>query len=451
MTIPTAKDGIGVSLGAEYRQEGLDYQTDAEFQAGDLSGQGGPSLPVKGSYNVKDVFGEARVPIVQDASFAKDVTFNGSYRYSDYSEGFNTNTYGLGLDWQIIDDVKVRGSFQHAVRAPNIVELFQPIGLGLWNSVNGDPCGRAESLTPAQCVNTHLDPAVYGSSDLTNPAQQYNAKFGGNPNLKPENGDTWTAGFVFTPTFFEGFSMTVDYWHIQIKDTLSYNLPNLTLQLCGETGDPQYCDLVHRDSTGSIWALPEGYIDAINTNTGTTTTDGVDVNANYTLNMNDWGHLDFMLIGTYLNTFEVQPLSGVNNIKWDCAGYFGSTSCTTPYPTWKSKFRTTWVTPWNLDVSVNWRYISSVTAEVFSKDPDLGFPPYQFQDQKTLDAQNYIDLAMVYTFAEKYTINAGINNIMDKEPPLTSFQGAPYGNGNTYPAVYDALGRYLFVGLSAKF
>jgi outer membrane receptor protein involved in Fe transport len=451
MKLPMARDGIRVAFGAEYRQEGLDYQTDLEFQTGDLSGQGGPSLPVKGSYNVKDIFGEARVPIVQDAAFARDITFNGSYRYSDYSEGFSTNTYGLGLDWQIVDDVRFRGSFQHAVRAPNIVELFAPVGLDLWNSVNGDPCGRAKELTLEQCFNTGLtNPLLYGSADLTNPAQQYNAVFGGNADLKPETGDTWTVGIVFTPTFLEGFWMSLDYWHINIDDVLSYQLPNLTLKLCGLTGDPAYCDLVFRDSTGSIWAQPEGYIVAINTNTGTTTTDGIDVNADYNLGMGDWGGINFQLIGTWLNTFEVQPLSG-SNIRWDCAGYFGATSCTTPYPEWKSRFRTTWSTPWNVDLSLNWRYISSVTAETYSKDPDLGFPPYQFPGQKTLDAQSYFDFAMVYTFSESYTLSAGINNLTDEEPPLTSQQGAPYGNGNTFPAVYDALGRYLFVGLTAKF
>ena len=447
--LPTAQDGISVAVGAEYRQEGLNYQTDAEFQSGDLSGQGGPLLPNKGSYNVLDFFGEARVPIVQDVAFAKDITFNGSYRYSDYSEGFTTNTYGLGLDWQIVDDVKLRGSFQHAVRAPNIIELFTPVGLGLFNWSAGDPCNNG-TLTVAQCVNTGLDPALYGSPDLNNPAQQYNAKFGGNPDLRPEKADTYTAGIVFTPSFLEGFSLTLDYWHIKIDDTLSYQLPNLTLTLCGETGDAKYCDLVHRDATGSIWALPTGYVDAINTNTGATTTAGVDVNAAYVLPMDDWGSLNFDLIGTWLDKFEVQPISGTN-IKWDCAGYFGSTSCTTPYPDWKSKFRTTWSTPWNVDLSLNWRYIASVTAEAFSSNQWLGDPIHAWPDQKTLSAQNYLDLAMVYTFAENYTINAGINNITDEEPPLTSYQGAPYGNGNTFPSVYDALGMYMFVGISAKF
>ena len=451
--MPWAQDGVGVALGVEYRQEGLDYQTDAEFQTGDLSGQGGPELPVKGSYNVTDAFFEARVPLVQDAAFAKDITFNGSYRYSDYSQGFNTNTYGLGLDWQIIDDVKLRGSFQHAVRAPNIVELFQPQQLGLWNTSSGDPCGPSETLTLEQCLNTGLDPTLYGDSALNNPAQQYNGFFGGNADLKPEEADTYTVGIVFTPTFFDGFSMTVDYWNIEVQDTLSYQLPNITVLLCGQTGEAQYCDLVHRDETGSYWSQPEGFIEAVNTNIGTTKTSGWDLNMLYTLGMDDWGSLNFNLIGTYTDDFTVQPITGSlgKQFEYNCAGYFGPTSCGNPLPDWKSKFRTTWSTPWNVDISLNWRYIGSATAEVYSKDDFLNDPKYQFPDQKQLDAQNYFDLALLYTFAEHYTINAGINNLTDEEPPLTSQQGAPYGNGNTFPAVYDALGRYMFVGISAKF
>jgi iron complex outermembrane recepter protein len=456
--MPWAKDGIGLALGTEYRQEGLVYSPDAEFQTGDLSGQGGPQLPVHGSYNVVDLFGEARVPIVQDASFAKDITMNGSYRYSSYSEGFDTNTYGIGLDWQIIDDVKLRGSFQHAVRAPNIIELYTPASLGLFNWLAGDPCSDSQSFTVGQCVVTGLNPALVGSPDLRNPAQQYNAFYGGNQNLKPEKADTWTTGIVFTPTFLEGFSLTVDYFNIKIDDTIGTVPPALTMQLCGESLDPTnvYCQAIHRDATGSVWALPQGYIDAIITNTGTTKTSGVDVNADYLVHMGDWGSLDFTLIGTYLDNFEVQPISGVD-IKYDCKGYYGSTWCFTPYPEWKHKFRTTWSTPWNVDLSLNWRYIASVKDETCSSNPLLGVVNPRtglslcFPDQKTLDAQNYFDLAMVYTFGEHYTMTAGINNLTDEEPPLTSDQGAPYGNGNTFPAVYDALGRYVFVGLTAKF
>ena len=181
-------DGVGVAFGAEYRQEGLQYETDYDSQTRRPRRPGRPALPIKGSYNVMDYFAEVRVPLVQDVAFAQDLTFNGSYRYSDYSTGVNTSTYGLGLDWAIIDDFKLRGSFQHAVRAPNIIELFPPAALGLFDLAS-DPCGSGADHRQqrGQCA---ADRAWHArrctARTLDNPAGQYNAIFGGNTDLKPE-------------------------------------------------------------------------------------------------------------------------------------------------------------------------------------------------------------------------------------------------------------------------
>jgi outer membrane receptor protein involved in Fe transport len=447
--LPTAKDGVGIAIGAEYRQEGLRFNADANYQAFEGAGQGGPVLPVSGSYNVKDLFGEVRVPLVQDVFMAKDLTLNASYRYSDYSTNTTTNTYGIGLDWAIIDDVKLRGSFQHAVRAPNIIELFSPQQIGLFDWT--DPCGgnatTSPTLTAAQCANTGLDPARYGTAGLISPAGQYDGFFGGNPDLSPETGDTWTAGIVFTPTFLDGFSLTLDYWSIKIEDTISTVSPDITVTQCGITGDPVYCSNVNRDpNNGSLW-VGSGFVTATNLNIGTTETAGWDTNLLYNLPVGDWGTLNFSLIGTYIEKLNYEPLPGV--VKYDCVGFYGPTNCGTPTPEWRSKFRTTWSTPWNVDLSLAWRYYASVDIDRSSSDPDL--TKSYVSEYRTLDAQNYIDLAAVYTFAEKYTMSAGINNLFDDDPPLTGNAGLPYGNGNTYPQVYDALGRYVFFGLSAKF
>ncbi len=441
--LPTAKDGIGIAVGAEYRQEGLEFNADANYQSFEGAGQGGPVLPVHGSYNVTDVFAEARVPLVQDVFMAKDLTFSGSYRYSDYSTGVNTNTYGLSLDWAIIDDVKLRGSYQHAVRAPNIIELFSAAGVGLFDWT--DPCGPAPSLTLAQCVNTGLDPSRYGSPALASPAGQYNVYGGGNTSLSPEKADTWTAGIVFTPTFFDGFSLTLDYWSIKVDDTIATVPPDITVEQCGLTGSADYCNLVQRDAVGSLWI--NGQVVATNVNIGTTETAGWDANMLYNLQMGDWGALNFNLVGTYIDKLVYEPLPGV--AKYDCVGLYGPAGCGTPNPELRTKFRTTWSTPWNVDVSLNWRYYSSVDIDLSDSDADLSGT--YITETKTLDAQNYFDLAVLYTFAEKYTLNAGINNLTDEDPPLAAQTALPFGNGNTFPQVYDALGRYVFVGLTAKF
>lgn len=450
--LPTAKDGIGVAFGAEYRQEGLDFNTDTAFTTGDLAGQGGPTIGVSGDYNVTDLFVEARIPLVQDVFLAQDLRVTGSYRYSDYSLDETTNTYGIGLDWAIVDDVRFRGSYQRAVRAPNVIELFSAAALGLYD-MSRDPCsttpgGVPPTATIEQCRNTGLPDALYGS-DLDSSAGQYNAIFGGNTELSPEEADTWTVGLVLTPTFIDGLAVTIDYWNIEVSDTIGTVPPATALDQCLATGSAEYCNLITRDSQGTLWLLAEAQILATNVNIGETKTSGWDVGANYDLPIGDYGSLRFAFMGTYLDEFVSTPLPGVSS--YDCAGLFGPSNCGTPLPELRTRLRTTWATPWNVDVSLNWRYFDSVDIEYSSSDPDLSDPTLIFPLDRTLDSQNYLDLAVVYTYAEKYTFTAGINNFTDETPPVSGQVGTGFGNGNTFPQVYDALGRYVFFGLSAKF
>jgi outer membrane receptor protein involved in Fe transport len=111
--------------------------------------------------------------------------------------------------------------------------------------------------------------------------------------------------------------------------------------------------------------------------------------------------------------------------------------------------RTTWQTPWNLDVSLTWRYFGEVENSRSSSNPLLAGVVYEVD--KKFSAQNYIDLAGSYAINKNLTVRAGINNITDRDPPLSANVGAGAGNGNTYPQVYDALGRRVFMSLTAKF
>ena len=448
LKLPTAKDGMGIAFGAEYREEGLNFDTDTAFTTGDLAGQGGPTIGVSGDYNVMDLFAEVRLPLLQDIFLAQDLTMNASYRYSDYSTEISTDTYGIGLDWSIVDDVKLRGSYQRAVRAPNVIELFSAQALGLFD-MSRDPCSTNPTATLEQCRNTGLPDALYGT-DLDSSADQYNAIFGGNTELDPETADTWTVGVVLTPTFIDNFSMTIDYWNIKVEDTIGTVPPATALDQCLLTGAAEYCSLVTRDSQGTLWLLPEGNIVATNVNIGETKTSGWDVGLNYSLGMNDWGTLNFAFMGTFLDEFVLTPLPGVE--AYDCAGFYGQSNCGTPLPELRTRLRTTWATPWNVDLSLNWRFFDSVTIDAASSDPDLSDPSVVFPGvDKTFSSQNYFDIAAVYTHAEKYTFSFGINNVMDDEPPVGGQVGAGFGNGNTYPQVYDALGRYVFFAVSAKY
>jgi len=441
---PMAKNGVGVAFGAERRVEKLDLETDFGFTTGDLAGQGGPTIGLGGQYRIKEFFGEARVPLVEGQPMMDLLSINGSVRTADYSSGPSTDSYGLGIEWAPIKDLRFRGSFQKAARAPNVVELFSAAGLGLYDN-DADPCaGPTPAATLAQCQRTGVTAAQYGNI-IDNPAGQYNALFGGNTRLRPEEAESFTLGLVATP--IRGLSVTLDYFKIEVDDVISTVAPTITLQQCLSSGNPTFCSLITRDQLGSLWALPQAQIVATNLNIASLATEGYDIGANYAMKLpSGWGSMDFGFNGTFLKKYEVEPLKGLG--KYDCVGLYGP-NCGTPTPEWRHKLRGTWRSPWNLDLSLTWRFFDSVLLDRTSSNPLLTGAVLPVD--RELAKQNYIDLAASYTINKNFTVRGGINNLTDRDPPLSAQVGAGAGNGNTYPQVYDSLGRRIFVNFTAKF
>jgi outer membrane receptor protein involved in Fe transport len=441
VTSPWASDGVEVVFGAEYRGETFDFQPDQGFQSGDGAGQGGPIPAVTGSQNIKELFTEFRVPLAQDKALAEALTLDLRYRYSDYSTGVDADTYNIGGSWVPVEGFKLRGGFSRAVRAANIRELFEPQNLGLWGGV--DPCGGVDpEMTEEQCARTGVSPAQYGSVPL-NPAGQYNQISGGNPELEPEKSDSITVGAVFTPSeMLPGLSLSIDYWSIEIEDAIATVEPELIVERCGETGDPTLCSLIHRGSNGNLW-IGQNHVLSTNVNIGFFDVAGVDIVTNYALETTNWGSFDFNLRGTWLEKFDEQPIPGAE-IE-ECAGKWGGT-CGRPRPEWKHTFTTTWQSPWDTWTFIGgWRYVGAVDEH----EPDgEGF---------NVDGEHYIDLTASYSAAwfggEETVINVGISNLLDNEPPVSGLFGnvAVFGNGNTIPSTWDALGRYYFVGLTQRF
>jgi iron complex outermembrane recepter protein len=448
--LPTAKSGLDLVLGAEYRSESGELKPDAENISNDITGNGNPILPLSASFHVNELFTEARLPLMQDMPFAHELSFETGYRYSDYTVGFKTNTYKFGLDWAPVSDVRVRGSFQHAVRAPNLRELFTQRYIA--NDLGADPCatssGSPPTASPAACAHTGVTAAQYGKI-VGNSAGQYNGFIGGNPTLKPEESDTYSFGLVFTPTFLPSFSFTIDYFDIKVKNVINSYGASFTLNNCLTTGNPQFCDLVHRDATGSLWLSTSGYVDDPTLNLGSLQTRGVDFAAAYHLDAGSVGKFAFDFNGTYTASLITQPLPGGGS--YDCAGYYGNT-CGTPAPKWRHRLRTTWMTPWaGLDFSMQWRHINEVIADTESPNPLLAGPT-RYEDTK-LGSRDYLDLTAAWQFAKGMTLRLGVNNVLDKDPPILAggdFSSA-FVNGNTYPQVYDTLGRYLFLNITADF
>lgn len=443
--LPLAQNGIGVSMGVERRVEKLDFVNDSNFASGNLAGGGGPSLDVTGQYTVKEIFGEARVPLIEKRPFAELLAVNGSYRHSDYSTDKKADSYGFGAEWAPVKEVRLRGSYQRAVRAANINELFTPTGLGLFNMAS-DPCsGATPTETLANCARSGVTAAQYGKI-LDSTAGQFNGIFGGNTALNPERSNSYTLGLVLTP--IKNLSVTFDAFSIEVKDVIGVIPGSTIVQQCLTSGNPVFCSLIHRDDVGSLWLKKTGFVSAGNLNLGSLKQVGLDIGGNFTHKLNGWGGMAYSFNGTYINKYDVENVPGMG--KYDCTGLYGAT-CGNPTPDWRHKARAVWTSPWNTDLALTWRHINKVTLDTTSSNPLLtGSVP---ETDRTLGARDYLDLAGTWQITKQWSLNGGVNNVFDRDPPITSGlnSGAPYGNGNTYPGVYDAMGRKIFVSLTGRY
>jgi len=437
---PWASEGIQVAFGAEYRKDRLDNQTDELLTSAQLSGSGGATISISGETAVTDLFTEVRIPIADGMTFADSLTVDAAYRYSDY-DTLTTDTYKVGMDWAPVQDVKFRGSYQKAVRAANVVELFTAQGFNLFD-LPGDPCGAdlagtASAASDAACLATGVPASQLRGSSLDSPAGQYNFLQGGNPDLVPEESETVTFGVILQPRFLPKLAMSIDYFDIEITDTISTFGSDNTLNACYFQGDAASCSRINRDGNGNLWRA-SGFVQDLNVNIGSLQTSGIDVSLNYSgVEIGSFGSLNFNLTGTYLNELITVPGPGVD--EYDCAGLY-SGSCGTPNPEWRHHARLGWVTPWAVDLSLTWRYYDGV-EEFRGNDVQLDYE---------LDAANYFDLAANWSITEKFSVLVGVNNVLDSDPPVTSAVGTT-GNGNTFPQTYDALGRWIFVRAQVGF
>jgi outer membrane receptor protein involved in Fe transport len=443
-----------VVFGAEYRKERLEFLSDVAFQTGDLAGQGAPTLPVSGSFNVKEFFTEISVPIAQD-SWVHEFTITGGYRYSDYSTGTNTDTYKIEGEFAPTPDIRFRGGYNRAVRAPTVQDLFAPQRVALDGS--SDPCsGFTITAADTGCLAQGLS---VGQTVAPNPASQYNGLIGGNPNLVPEVADTYTAGVVLTPTFLPGFSASVDYFNIKLDGAISGIGADTIVGVCTSTADPFFCGLVNRDASGSLWRSSNGFVTNLSQNIGGLSTAGVDVAANYSREIGSAGRVNLSFVGTWLDKLVTD--TGVAAAgSFDCVGLYGNV-CGTPNPEWRHQARIGFDMPSGIGASVRWRYFDSVTLDALDPNPNLnnasgnGPAPggVARPGSAKFDAVSYFDLALTAKIGDHYSFRLGANNILDKSPPTTGSQSCPAGfcNGNTFAQVYDALGRYIYVGVTLDF
>lgn len=448
MQLPSAEEGVGVAFGAEYRIDRFAFLPDQTLGSGDLSGSGGASPTIDSDTNVTEMFVEFRVPLVQGKTGARDLTFETGYRYSDYELSGGVDTYKFGLQWSPVEDVRLRASFNHAIRAPSLIELFNPQTVTNTSIFSVDPCaGASPTATLAQCQRTGMTAAQYGFTPQC-PAAQCSVLLGGNENLDPEVADTMSVGFTLTPSALPDFSLSVDWYEIEVEDIIASIPLNTSFDGCLNGTNLAYCANVVRTPFGTLFGdtiAGGGFIVGTNANVAMATFAGVDIQGSYRFDIGRFGSLAATLNAVKIMDTKTLPLPGEH--EYDCAGLYGN-FCGPAVPDWRHTLRLSWQSPMDIQASLQWRYISSVTHEGNTDDPTLGGFPVVLGGK--LGARSYLDLTGTWDISEQYTVRVGINNVLDQDPPLVDTDISGPGTPNTW-GPYDTLGRQVFFALTGRF
>ena len=436
-SLPSTDSEIGVVVGVEHRKDSSVFRPDTFLSSGDVLGFNAGNA-TEGGFDVDELFTEISVPITDQFEAW------GAYRYSDYSNVGGVSSFATALSFSPSDKARFRVGFQTAVRAPNVAELFSGGGNGFPGA--DDPCssdGFVPGVTDAGLCAAHgVAPAAVGVFSQAN--SQIEGNFGGNINLSEEESDTFTVGAVFQPT--ENLDISLDYFDIEITDAISVLGGNVTnvLDICyNQVKDPSsdFCQAISRRADGNVRV-----VNVLNENIATIATSGVDLALNYTSDL-DFGiggndsNIAVNLKATYLLDFDVTPVAELPDVN-ECAGTFGNT-CGSPLNELLINTRVTWSSgPWGISGLL--RYLSSVEDDTISNDganpADLVVPE--------ISSEIYLDLAASYDFSDDFSVNFGVNNILDTEPTKV---GDQQEQANSFPSTYDLLGPRIFFSASYRF
>jgi outer membrane receptor protein involved in Fe transport len=417
---------VPFALGVEHRKEKGWRHPDSSIAAGIMNTN--QADPIEGSYTVNEVYVETAVPVLRDQAFAQDLSLELAYRYSDYDTFGSDGNYKVGLQWRINDAFKVRATQSTAFRIPNIPELFGGVAEG--NLTTTDPCDGWDQAgaDPTVAANCQADgvPAGYeqfGATVLTT--------VGGNPDLKPEDAETFTAGLVWDVQFVDNLQVTLDYYNIDIEDAIQTIPGSTKLAACynSENMSHPFCSADHftRDSlTGDI-----NFLSAQPTNAATEKVSGLDLAMFYKTNVIGWDS-DFSWNMSYLNEYTFAPFAGAPEIEY--AGYI--TGGRGSYTHLRSNATATFVKDaWRFHYGI--QYIGGAD-DINASPGDIGdHAPSVF----------YHNAQGTYFVNEKLSVTAGANNLFDKQPPYIQ----SWTDANTDTMTYDLLGRQLYLKVRYSF
>jgi outer membrane receptor protein involved in Fe transport len=414
---------------------------------------------VQGGYGTKEIYAEAFIPLLADKPGAKALNLILGDRYSRLESFGNNNSFKVALEWKPIDDLLIRGTVQGIFRAPNLGELYNSGSDA--PMIGKDPCdgytGQASLAQVCQYVPTD---GSFVNQQTAATGQQAStitggARVAGFP-IKPENGKSYNLGFVYSPAALPGFSTTVDFWRVNINDTITSVGIQSLLNLCA-TGNTVYCQYIHRVPTGvNAGQLLPTTMEPTG-NLGSLSVSGIDWSANYKLPEFSIGQFNVGLNATYLKDYIQNTAPGTDgNATYSDAGLFlrfGSDEaaacpdaagvCTFPrvraqgFVDWKQN-------NWNAQLRMRW--ISGFTGHYM----DAADMDNDIDTTIKYGGTFYSDISAGYNLESfKTRFDIGVNNISNKQPPMLYANNTL--NANTDPSTFDMMGRYYWARITVKF
>jgi iron complex outermembrane recepter protein len=443
---------VGFAVGAEYREMSSDYIPDTFLASGDVLGFNA-GQPTSGSYNVKEAFAELRVPVIEDG-FIYGLELNGAARYSDYSlDSVGGNwTYTAGAELAPVRDIRLRGQYSRAVRAPNVEDLFGGNSTGFPAAT--DPCSDRSPATQTEalrafCIATGV-PAANVFTRAVQPNTQIQTDFGGSPNVQEETSDTYTIGAVISPSFVPRLNITVDYFNIEVRNTIGILAGGIAsaLSLCYNTiqdASNPICQpfIGRRSAQGALGQTSGGQNPQfLSANVGTLNTSGVDLQVDYNLPLFD-GNLRFFYLATYLDEYRSTPISSIPERENILEGTHG-------LPKYRHTTRLSFAQG-PAQISLRWRFEGKTNdsriENVFNGTTRIGTDA-ALLPAAYVGSYSLFDLTGSVTVNENLTLNLGVNNLFDKQPPVL---GGASEQANTLPSFYNVLGRDFFVSARMSF
>lgn len=431
-------DPVAVALGVEYRKDsGASTPDDAKVR-GEIIGFN-QANPLAGTINVKEVYGEIRVPLLSGGSFPNMLAFEAGARYSDYSTVGGLFNYKFGLEFAPVEALKFRGAYNKAARAPAVFELFQNGDQGFPTYI--DPCNDTASRTAAILAACQTQAPGFNFAGFSQNNSQVQAFAFGNPDLEEERAETWTVGAVFAPdNFLPGnFSATVDWYDIKITNLNQALGASFFLFDCYTNANAQSCARIVRSAA-------TGQIDRINTtrlnSDNVLKTRGLDVGLNWTIPVADIfgsgdGRIRVSELFTYVDSYQ---LGGTEFVGKTFDGIGGTTS----------RYASTLTVGYEegpFTGQVRWVYKSGGNQDdaLFGNDDDAGFATPK------IPALSTFDLSTRYRVSDAFSMSFIVENVFNKFPPQTATGTFEQANSNVSFYEPYLLGRQFTVQASIRF